>query len=102
MVSKHWIGSVFRELLDVNKVGCSRFSNFIAASKVAIEDFKQNMKEENPKKTKPTISQDSKKLLEYLCFAMQMISSDKVDDYRMYIVETNEFIEKVCLSNSSV
>ncbi|KYQ49788.1 Fanconi anemia group J protein like protein [Trachymyrmex zeteki] len=95
MVSKHWIGSVFRELLDVNKVGCSRFSNFIAASKVAIEDFKQNMKEENPKKTKPTISQDSKKLLEYLCFAMQMISSDKVDDYRMYIVETNEFIEKV-------
>ncbi|KYM82605.1 Fanconi anemia group J protein like protein [Atta colombica] len=94
-VSKHWVGAVFRELLDVNKIGCPRFSDFIAASKIAIEDFKQNMKEENSKKIKPTISQESKKLLEYLCFGMQMIASDKVDDYRMYIVETNEFIEKV-------
>lgn len=82
-------------MLDVNKIGCPRFSDFIAASKIAIEDFKQNMKEENSKKIKPTISQESKKLLEYLCFGMQMIASDKVDDYRMYIVETNEFIEKV-------
>ncbi|KYN29088.1 Regulator of telomere elongation helicase 1 [Trachymyrmex cornetzi] len=50
MVSKHWVGSVFRELLDVNKIGCPRFPSFIAASKTAIEDFNQNMKEENSKK----------------------------------------------------
>ncbi|KAG5319462.1 FANCJ protein, partial [Pseudoatta argentina] len=95
MVSKHWVGAVFRELLNVNEIGCPRFPDFIAASKIAIEDFKQNMKEENSKKINPTISQESKKLLEYLCFGMQMIASDKVDDYRMCIVETNEFIEKV-------
>ncbi|KYN01786.1 Fanconi anemia group J protein like protein [Cyphomyrmex costatus] len=95
MVSTHWIGSVFRELLDVNNVGCPRFPDVLRASMMAIEDFKQNLKEDDPKKIKPTISQESKRLLEYLCFAMQMITSDKVDDYRMYIIETNEFIEKV-------
>jgi len=43
---------------------------------VTIEGLKINMKEENPKKIKPTISQETKKILKHLCFAVQMIVSD--------------------------
>jgi len=102
MISKHWFGTEFRVLLDVNNVGRPRFLDFINASMAAIEDLKINMKEENPKKVKPTISQETKKVLERLCFAMQMIASDIfVNDYRMYVIETNEITKKtVCMSNS--
>lgn len=76
-------------LLDVHNVGCSRFPIFLAASKSAIEDFVENTREENREKMIPTISRDTKRTLEYLCFAMQMITSDIfVNDYRMYVTET--------------
>jgi len=102
MISKHWHGTEFRVLLDVNNVGCPRFPDFLNASTAAIEDLKISMKEENPEKIKLTISQETKKILERLCFAMQMIASDIfVNDYRMYIIETNEITKKtVCLNNS--
>lgn len=91
MVSKHWIGHEFRVLLDMHNVGCPRFPNFRNASMAAIEDFKINMKQEDPKKMLPTISQETKTILEHFCFAMEMIASDTfVDDYRMYVVETFE------------
>lgn len=92
MTSKTWLGIEFRVLLDVNNIGCSRFPDFIAASTAAIQDFAKNMKEEIPfERMMPTISRDTKKILEYLCFAMQMTVSDIfVNDYRMYVVETFE------------
>jgi len=86
MISKHWLGTEFRVLLDVNNVGCPRFPDFLNASTAAIEDLKISMKEENPEKIKPTISH---------------VSDIFVNDYRMYIIETNEITKKtVCLSNS--
>jgi len=97
-----WLGIEFRVLLDVHNVGCSRFPIFLAASRSAIEDFVENInKIENPEKMIPTISRDTKKILEYLCFAMQMITSDIfVNDYRMYVTETIEPTKKsVSLSN---
>lgn len=83
-------------LLDVHNVGCSRFPIFLAASRSAIEDFVENLnKEENPKNMIPTISRDTKRILEYLCFAMQMITSDIfVNDYWMYVTETIELTKK--------
>ncbi|XP_011863611.1 PREDICTED: Fanconi anemia group J protein homolog isoform X2 [Vollenhovia emeryi] len=96
MMSKSWLGSEFRELLHVYDVGCSRFPDFLAASGTAIQDFGKNMKEEiRREKIIPTISRDTKKILEYLCFAMQMISSDNfANDYRIYVVETIELTKK--------
>lgn len=91
-------------LLDVNNIGCSRFPNFLAASTAAIQDFTKNMKEEIYfEKMMPTISRDTKKILEYLCFAIQMIISDIcVNDYRMYVTETFESIKNVSLYLSNL
>ncbi|TGZ47264.1 Fanconi anemia group J protein homolog isoform X2 [Temnothorax longispinosus] len=94
MISNTWLGMEFRVLLDVNNVGCSRFPNFLAATREAIEDFNKNMKE--PEKMILTISQETKRILEHVCLSMQMIVSDiLVDDYRMCVIETIELTKNV-------
>lgn len=101
MVSNRWLGTEFRVLLDMNNIASPRFSTFHAASNAAIEDFIKSMKEDvfSPEKMMPTISRDTRRILEYLCFAMQMIISDHfVNDYRVYIVETMEYPKIVSLS----
>lgn len=82
----------------MNNVGCPRFPDFLTASTAAIKDFIKNIKEDNPQKMMPTISRETKNILEHLCFAMQMIASDIfVNDYRMYVVETFETLKTVSL-----
>jgi hypothetical protein len=99
MVSDCWTGIEFVELLNIEKIGCSRFSDFLAASNVIIRDFEimnEIIRAGNPVKPKPTISHETKKILEYLCFVMEKITSDMfVNDYRAYIVETKEVTKKI-------
>ncbi|XP_012524836.1 Fanconi anemia group J protein isoform X2 [Monomorium pharaonis] len=96
MVSKCWLGNEFRVLLDINNVGCPRFIDFRNASTKVINDFIENTREEKSKTIMPTISRETKNILEKLCFAMQMIESDIfVNDYRMYIAETVEILKPV-------
>jgi len=89
MCSDHWTGSYFLQMLDVNKIGYSRFPDFLAASKAAISDF-DNMKEDvRLEKMLPTISRETRKILEHLCFVIQVLTlKDFVDDYRAYVTET--------------
>ncbi|KAL6267626.1 hypothetical protein P5V15_000701, partial [Pogonomyrmex californicus] len=96
MTSKHWPGIEFRVLLDIYNIGSLSFSNFYAASTVAINDFGKNMKEEIRKEEMMlTISRETKKILEYLCYAMQSLASDSsVHDYRVYVIETIESTKK--------
>ncbi|XP_011162607.1 Fanconi anemia group J protein isoform X2 [Solenopsis invicta] len=91
MTSKCWPGSEFQVLLDIHNVGCPKFSDFHNASDIAIDDFITNMKEERHNKIKPTITRDTKNILEHLCLAIEMITSDiYANDYRIYVVETIE------------
>lgn len=83
----------------MNNIGCSRFATFHTATNAAIEDFIKNTKEMAPEKRWPTISRDARKILEHLCFAMQMIISDNfVNDYRVYVIETMEPRKMVSLN----
>jgi len=89
MCSDHWTGSYFLQMLDVNKLGYSRFPDFLAASKAAISDFDKMKEEFRSEKMLPTISRETKTILEHLCFAIQVLTSkDFVDDYRAYVIET--------------
>ncbi|XP_011143654.1 Fanconi anemia group J protein homolog [Harpegnathos saltator] len=91
MVSEQWLGMDFLILLDVDKIGRSRFPNFSAASKAAIEDF-NDITERLSERSIPTISLETKIVLELLCFVMEKMTSDIfVNDYRAYVVEAEEF-----------
>lgn len=91
MDSDYWNGSYFLQMLNVNEVGRSRFPDFLSASKAAISDF--NMREEIGLRATmpPTISRETKIILEHLCFAIQVLTLEaSVDDYRVYVIETIE------------
>lgn len=96
MISQYWLGAEFLVLLDLDKIGRSRFPAFLTASKVAIQDFNEMKEETRPEKMKPVITRETKIILEHLCYAMQMITSETfVNDYRAYVVETMEFVKTV-------
>lgn len=91
LVSDCWRGSEFLELLNINNVGRSRFPTVLYASKLAIANFEKAKEEMIKPYNMPTISRETKKILEHLCFAMQMIMSDSAaNDYRAYVVESME------------
>lgn len=98
-ISDRWSGSEFVELLNIEKIGCHRFPEFFAASSAIIRDFETMndiLRSGKPMvKPMPTITHETKKVLEYLCFVMEKITSDMfVNDYRAYIVETTEVARK--------
>lgn len=96
MVSNCWLGAEFLVLLDMNNIGSSKFSNFHDASKMAIQHFEEVKQETRPDKIVQTISQDTKRILEDLCFAIQMLTSDTfVNDYRICVVESMEPSKKI-------
>jgi len=94
MISDKWSGTEFVELLNIEKIGRSRFPDFFAASKAILRDFEvmnEIIRAGNPVKPKPTISHEIRRILEYLCFVMEKITSDIfANDYRAYIEETKE------------
>ncbi|XP_072750132.1 Fanconi anemia group J protein homolog isoform X2 [Anoplolepis gracilipes] len=95
MVSEYWLGAEFLVLLDVNNIGSSRFPDFHDASKMAIQHFEEMKQENRPEKLIHTISQDTKKILEYVCFAIQMLTSDIfVNDYRVCVIESTKPYKK--------
>lgn len=98
MVSEQWLGIEFREMLNIHHIGVSRLPNFLAASNAAIQDYNDS-RESHPVRTVPTITLETKTVLENLCFAMQMITSETiVHDYRAYVVETDEYKASVKVS----
>lgn len=94
MSSDCWHGNEFLELLNINNLGGTRFVNFLTASKEAVEMFNKFKEMPSEKKISiPIINRDIKRILEHLCFGIQMIMSEKLaNDYRVYIVETSEYI----------
>jgi hypothetical protein len=89
MCSDHWTGSYFLQMLNVNKIGNSRFPDFLTASSAAISDFDKMKEDFHLDKILPTISRETKKILEHLCFVIQVLTlKDFVDDYRAYVIET--------------
>lgn len=91
MNTNYWQGAEFLELLNIGNVGRSRFPAFLDASKVAIQDYNDMKEEFRPDRIKPTITRETKCILEHLCFAMYMLTSeDFVNDYRACIIETIE------------
>lgn len=96
MVNNCWLGAEFLVLLDMNNVGSSKFSDFHDASKIAIQDFEEMKQETRPDKIIQTISQDTKRILEDMCFAIQMLTSDTfVNDYRICVIESMEPSKKI-------
>lgn len=90
MISKQWLGVEFLELLNINQVGPANFSNFLTAGKTAIRDF--NDSKEIPTSTTPTITFETKAILEDVCLALETIASEIfVNDYRAYVTETEEY-----------
>ncbi|XP_029158437.1 Fanconi anemia group J protein homolog [Nylanderia fulva] len=90
-VNSYWLGAEFLALLDMNNVGRSRFPDFHNASKMAIQDFEKAKQEQLSRtdKTFHIISRETKNILEYLCFAIQMLTSDvSVNDYRVCVIES--------------
>ncbi|XP_029668154.1 Fanconi anemia group J protein-like isoform X3 [Formica exsecta] len=96
MVSDYWLGAEFLVLLDMHNIGNSRFPDFHNASKMAIQDFKEMKQEARPDKIVQTISHDTKKILEHLCFAIQMLTSDIfVNDFRVCVKESMKPCKKI-------
>lgn len=94
MVSKPWLGTEFLELLNIDEIGRSRFPVFLVASNAAIKDFNDSREIRSERTIIPTISFETKAVLENLCFAMQMIMSEIfVNDYRAYVIETEEYYQ---------
>ncbi|XP_032691558.1 Fanconi anemia group J protein homolog [Odontomachus brunneus] len=89
MISKQWSGVEFLEMLDIDHIGISRFPNFLAASNAAIQDYNES-RETHSRRIIPTITVETKKILEELRFALETIR-DYVHDYRVYVVETEEY-----------
>ncbi|XP_011336322.1 Fanconi anemia group J protein homolog isoform X2 [Ooceraea biroi] len=103
MASDYFPGSYFLQMLNVNKVGSSRFPGFLAASKAAILNFEKMKEESRPEKMLPTISRETKTILEHLCFIMQILTSEaSVDDYRAHIIETVEPRKKSVSENRRI
>ncbi|XP_014471905.1 PREDICTED: Fanconi anemia group J protein-like isoform X2 [Dinoponera quadriceps] len=91
MVSKEWLGMELLEVLNMEQIGHSAFPLFLAASRAAIQDF-TSMRETFSERAIPTITLDAKTVLENLCFAIEMISSESyVNDYKAYVVEVEEY-----------
>lgn len=96
MRSDCWSGSAFLEVLRMHKVGSTRFSDFLAASKAAISDFNRMKEEHRPENMLPTISRETKMILEHLCFVMEILTTETtVNDYRAYVIETKETGKRV-------
>ncbi|XP_050457953.1 Fanconi anemia group J protein-like isoform X2 [Cataglyphis hispanica] len=100
MVSDYWLGAEFLVLLDMHNIGSSRFPDFHHASKVAIQDFETMKQETRPDKIFQTISHDTKKILEHLCFAIQMLTTDIfVNDYKICVKESMKPCKKIIPEN---
>lgn len=96
MVSDYWLGAEFLVLLDMHNIGSSRFPDFHHASKMAIRNFEEMKQETRPDKIFQTISHDTKKILEYLCFAIQMLTTDIfVNDYKICVKESMKPCKKI-------
>ncbi|XP_012219996.1 Fanconi anemia group J protein homolog [Linepithema humile] len=103
MVSDCWSGTEFVELLNIKKIGRARFPDFFAASKAIIRDYEimyEITRAGQPTTLKPTISHETKKILEYLYFVLEKIESDMfVDDYRVYVIEMEAVTKKIVPDN---
>lgn len=90
--SSFWTGSEMLELLSLNSMDKSLCEAFIDAYNTAISDMNKAKDEKriSRKLIKPVISSTTRGVLEDLVFAIQMINSKYVDDYRVYVAEAIE------------
>ncbi|KAG7205994.1 hypothetical protein KM043_003400 [Ampulex compressa] len=89
--SPRWTGAELMELLDMHDIGRSQHPSFFAAGKAAIMHFTKAKEDLRPNQTllQPIISNATKRLLEQLAFALEMIASkDFANDYRACVTES--------------
>ncbi|XP_015593574.1 Fanconi anemia group J protein homolog isoform X2 [Cephus cinctus] len=88
--SAAWTSKELIELFDMHGLSNDYFPSFLTAAKAAIMDFNSSKEEVKQNFYRPVIGFHTKRLLEQLCLALQMINSQAFSsDYRACITETS-------------